>query len=60
MMNFGKIIDILWPIVITLLLLSVPFFVYNFVQQDNECKQRDGVLIKSSGGWICIEVKKVQ
>lgn len=56
-MNFGKFIDNLWPIIMTVMLLSVPFFVYNFVQKDNDCKQRNGTLIKSAGGWICIKVE---
>jgi hypothetical protein len=56
-MNFGKFIDILWPLIMTVMLLSAPFFVYNFVQRDNECKQRDGILVKSSGGWICIKAE---
>ena len=56
-MNFEKFIDNLWPIIITVMLLSVPFFVYNFVQRDNECKKLGGVLVKSSGGWICIKVE---
>lgn len=58
-MNFEKIIDKILPFVVTIMLLSIPFFVYNFVQRDNECKQRNGTLIKSSGGWICINVEKL-
>ena len=57
-MNFGKFIDNLPPIVVTVMLLSVPFFVYNFVQQDNDCKQRNGTLVKSAGGWICIDAER--
>jgi hypothetical protein len=53
-MNFGYIIDRLPITVVTLMLLSVPFFVYNFVQQDNACQQAGGALVKSAGGWICI------
>ena len=56
-MNFGKIINGLPPIVITVMLLSVPFFIYDFVQRDNACQQSGGVLVKSSGGWICIQVE---
>ncbi len=56
-MNFEKIIDTLPPIVVTLMLLSVPFFVYNFLHADKECKQASGVLVKSSGGWICIRAE---
>lgn len=56
-MNFGKFIDNLPPIIVTIMLLSIPFFVYNFVQKDNDCKQRNGTLIKSSRGWICIQAE---
>jgi hypothetical protein len=56
-MNFEKIINNLPPIIVTLMLLSVPFFVYNFLQTDEQCKQASGVLVKSSGGWICIKAE---
>jgi hypothetical protein len=56
-MNFEKIINRLPPIVITVMLLSVPFFVYNFIQQDNACQQSGRVLVKSAGGWICIRME---
>ena len=56
-MNFEKIIDGLPPIVVTIMLLSVPFFVYDFVQRDNACQQSGGVLVKSAGGWTCIRME---
>lgn len=56
-MNFEKIIDNLPPIIVTLMLLSVPFFVYHFLQTDKECKQAGGVMVKSAGGWICIRAE---
>ena len=56
-MNFEKIIDNLPPIVLTLMLLSIPFFVYNFLQADRQCQQAGGVLVKSAGGWICIRAE---
>jgi hypothetical protein len=56
-MNFGSMIDRLPITVVTLMLVSVPFFVYNFVQRDNACQQSGGVLVKSAGGWICIRTE---
>jgi hypothetical protein len=56
-MNFGLIIDRLPIVVVTLMLASVPFFVYNFLQADKSCTQAGGVLVKSAGGWICIRTE---
>jgi hypothetical protein len=56
-MNFGKIIDTVPVVVATIAVLSIPFFVYNFLQTDEQCKQTSGVMIKSSGGWICIKTE---
>jgi hypothetical protein len=59
-MNFGYIIDRLPITVVTLMLLSVPFFVYDFLQADKACTQAGGVLVKSAGGWICIRAEAKQ
>ena len=56
-MNFGKFIDRVPFIIATLMLLSIPFFVYNFIQRDNQCQQAGGVLVKSAGGRICIQAE---
>jgi hypothetical protein len=56
-MTFGKFIDRVPPIIATVMLLSIPFFVYNFIQRDNACQQAGGVLVKSAGGWICIQAE---
>jgi hypothetical protein len=56
-MNFGKIIDRLPITIVTLMLLSVPFFVYKFLQADQSCTQAGGTLVKSGGGWICIRTE---
>lgn len=56
-MNFGKIIDTIPVVVATIAVLSIPFFVYNFLQTDEQCKQASGVLVKSAGGWICIKAE---
>lgn len=56
-MNFEKFIDRVPLIIATVMLLSIPFFVYNFVQRDNACQQAGGVLVKSAGGWICIRAE---
>lgn len=56
-MNFGKFIDRVPPIIITVMVLSIPFFVYNFIKQDKQCQQAGGVLVKSAGGWICIRAE---
>jgi hypothetical protein len=57
-MNFGYIFDRLPITIATLMLLSVPFFVYNFLQTDEHCKQVGGVLVKSAGGWICVKTEQ--
>ena len=56
-MNFEKFIDRVPLIVVTIMVLSIPFFVYNFIKQDNRCQQAGGVLVKSAGGWICIRAE---
>ena len=56
-MNFGSMIDRLPITVVTPMLLSVPFFVHNFLQADEQCKQAGGALVKSAGGWICIKAE---
>jgi hypothetical protein len=56
-MNFGYMIDRLPITVVTLMLLSVPFFVYDFLQTDKACTQAGGALVKSAGGWICIRTE---
>lgn len=54
-MNFAKIIDSMPAVVATIAVLSIPFFVYNFLHEDEQCQQAGGVLVKSAGGWICIK-----
>lgn len=56
-MNFGWMIDRLPIAIVTLMLMSVPFFVYKFLQTDESCKQAGGTLVKSGGGWICIRAE---
>jgi hypothetical protein len=56
-MNFGKIIDTVPVVVATVAVLSIPFFVYKFLQADQHCQQAGGVLVKSAGGWTCIRAE---
>lgn len=42
-----------------LLVLAVPFIIYNQVQRTNKCEASGGVLVKSGSGWTCIEVKRI-
>jgi hypothetical protein len=56
-MNFGKIIDAVPVVVATIAVLSIPFFVYKFLHEDRQCQQGGGVLVKSAGGWICIQAE---
>jgi hypothetical protein len=54
-MNFAKIIDTVPVVVATVAVLSIPFFVYKFLHEDQQCQQAGGVLVKSAGGWTCIK-----
>jgi hypothetical protein len=56
-MNFAKIIDSVPAVVATIAVLSIPFFVYKFLQEDRHCQQAGGVLVKSAGGWMCIKAE---
>jgi hypothetical protein len=56
-MNFAKIIDSMPAVVATVAVLSIPFFVYKFLQEDRQCQQSGGVLVKSAGGWTCIQAE---
>jgi hypothetical protein len=56
-MNFAKIIDTVPVVVATVAVLSIPFFVYKFLQEDQQCQQAGGVLVKSAGGWTCIQAE---
>jgi hypothetical protein len=56
-MNFAKIIDAVPVVVATVAVLSIPFFVYKFLHEDQHCQQAGGVLVKSAGGWICIKTE---
>ena len=57
-MNF--IIDKIMPVVVTLMLISVPFLVYQQITRTNNCEAAGGVLVKSSGGWTCVELKRIK
>jgi hypothetical protein len=41
-MNFAKIIDAVPVVVATVAVLSIPFFVYKFLQEDRQCQQAAG------------------
>jgi len=55
-----NLIEKIWPPILLLILLSVPFLIYQQIQRANQCEMNDGVLVKSASGWACIEVKKIQ
>ena len=43
-----------------LVLLSVPFLIYNQIKRTNQCEENGGLLIKSASGWTCVELRKAQ
>ena len=47
-------------IVITLVLLSVPFLIYSQIKRANQCEENGGLLIKSASGWTCVKLRKAQ
>jgi hypothetical protein len=53
-------IEKVMPTVLVLVLLSVPFLIYNQIKRTNQCEENGGLLIKSASGWTCVELRKVQ
>lgn len=56
-MNF---IDKVFPTIILLMVLSVPFLMYNQIKRTDECKLAGGVLVKSSEGYTCVALKRIE
>jgi hypothetical protein len=53
-------IEKVMPTVLVLVLLSVPFLIYNQIKRTNQCEENGGLLIKSASGWTCVELRKAQ
>ena len=46
--------------IVLVMLLPVPFLIYQQIQRTNDCKTNNGILVNSTSGWHCIEFKKAQ
>lgn len=55
-----NLIDKIFPTILLLMVLSVPFLIYEQIKRTNECEAAGGVLIKSSKGYTCVELKRIQ
>lgn len=63
-MSFGKLVNIVLPIIAIIFSLSILFAAYNFKAKEfkatsDECKQRGGIMVKSSDVWSCIKAEKL-